>query len=631
MLDGGKLLNGRPGPAKQTKARPAAACISQLQTRMASQVMDLSNWPSHDEIRGPPSMLLGAKRNAVAMGASGMPERKHQRLPDDWPPDSGRAVGNHSLHHTDAQLDAVTRRPAPGTATMTTKEHSNDLIVYKAKSSTGDIGGREAGANGAYITLPLGADPTRARLCLRHADGVLLSCDIQLIESMEHRQKHVQFLGMSAEMWPEIVNGERTDRYEMFFTVHSTASNIKETDRWLDSRGRPTTLKEETHYELCTCGRDLCQALKLSELRCVPGPLEISSTGKVKQTEMRVCEHRIKSRLTNSIQGRNTKADGRKDKTFWLSIELEAGGESQSLSIFCHDGSSEVARFRVAAKPDEQQHRCSARSCNKKKDSLRLGREQLLVAMSKLGYMGGVDKTESNKRLKRAYGQLRKLCGSSAVPDPAVLMEKFHREHAAGTLDWIRKGLSSGPAPSGNNSGGTAKRQQRSDVEPSPAAGRNCGSHRGALKEGIPPSEPNTTGGRGRVDDARRSSAQEGCEPEVAKQRSFAPPGPKLTPRPQRNWTAVQRQMQERMWTAEAEAAAEGSNDQDSQDDDTDADDEYGETQNPGEYEYAYAYEYEDGEECIRLQARLQQIQQMLEQPLDAPVEPQRQPGAWDL
>ena len=23
MLDGGKLLNGRPGPAKQTKARPA--------------------------------------------------------------------------------------------------------------------------------------------------------------------------------------------------------------------------------------------------------------------------------------------------------------------------------------------------------------------------------------------------------------------------------------------------------------------------------------------------------------------------------------------------------------------------------------------------------------------------------
>ena len=97
--------------------------------------------------------------------------------------------------------------------------------------------------------------PSLVQLRLRHADGVLLSCDIQLIASKEDRQKHVQFLGMSAEMWPEIVNGERTDRFEMFFTVHSTSSKIKETDRWLDSRKQPTTLKEETHYELCTCGR----------------------------------------------------------------------------------------------------------------------------------------------------------------------------------------------------------------------------------------------------------------------------------------------------------------------------------------------------------------------------------------
>ena len=357
-----------------------------------------------------------------------------------------------------------------GGAVMTTKEHSNELIVYKTKSSTGDIGGREAGANGAYITLPLGADPTRARLCLRHADGVLLSCDIQLIASKEDRQKHVQFLGMSAEMWPEIVNGERTDRFEMFFTVHSTSSKIKETDRWLDSRGRPTTLKEETHCELCTCGRPFCQALKLSELRCVPGALELSTTGKVKQTEMRVCEHRIKSRLTNSIQGRITKADARTDKPFWLSVELEVGSESQSMPIVCHDGSGETARFRVAAKPDEQQHRCSARSCSKKKDNLRLGQEQLLVAMSKLGYMGGVDKTESSKRLKRAYGQLRKLCGSSAVPNPAVLMEKFTEQHAAGALRWVQQGCKS--KPSGTSKQPAAKKSIQKTAQRPPRRAR---------------------------------------------------------------------------------------------------------------------------------------------------------------
>ena len=370
-------------------------------------------------------------------------------------PEAGEPVVQHS-----ALL------PADGGAAMTTKEHSNELIVYKSKSSTGDVGGREAGANGAYITLPLGADPTRARLCLRHADGVLLSCDIQLIESMEHRQKHVQFLGMSAEMWPEIVNGERTDRYEMFFTVHSTSSKIKETDRWLDSRRQPTTLKEETHYELCTCGRPFCQALKLSELRCVPGALELSTIGKVKQTEMRVCEHRIKSRLTNSIQGRNTKADARTDKPFWLSVELEVGSKSQSLPILCHDGSGEVARFRVAAKPDEQQHRCSARSCSKKKDSLRLGQAQLLVAMSKLGYMDGVDEAEPSKRLKRAYGQLRKLCGSSAVPHPAVLMEKFKEEHAAGALRWVQQGCKS--KPSGTSKKPAVKKSIRKTVQRPP-------------------------------------------------------------------------------------------------------------------------------------------------------------------
>ena len=162
----------------------------------------------------------------------------------------------------------------------------------------------------------------------------------------------------------------------MFFTVHSSGTFYDlEIDRKLDG-GR---------LELCTCGRSSCQQLAPSALKLV-GPAVLDMAGNVKQSELRVCEHRIKSRLINSIQGRGTKVNPRTDQPFSLSVDVQVNGKLQSLPIRSHTGDGTPAKFRVAAKPELQQKRCSARSCAKKKTNLQLCREELLNVMTELGY-----------------------------------------------------------------------------------------------------------------------------------------------------------------------------------------------------------------------------------------------------
>ena len=153
----------------------------------------------------------------------------------------------------------------------------------------------------------------------------------------------------------------------MFFTVHSSASG---------AFPFPVDQKKND-IEMCTCGRPSCHTLP-------PSALLVSCPAEKGSLEQRTCPHRIKSRMLNTIQGRDCKAKPRSDRPFFLTIEAPAmataetasapGGaevrQTVEIQVLVPD-ESRVAAFRLACKTDTAQHTCSKRSCEKKKSVLK--------------------------------------------------------------------------------------------------------------------------------------------------------------------------------------------------------------------------------------------------------------------
>jgi hypothetical protein len=232
--------------------------------------------------------------------------------------------------------------PLVPSAVMASCEKEKDKIVYKSKLSKGDINGVESGANLAVLLLPPDADATQCKLHLNKPDGRMLSTDIKLIKSETFRSKSANYLGLDAEMWPTI---DETGRYVVFFTIHSSAAGAFPFP--VDQR--------RNSLEMCTCGRETCQALP-------PSALSLSCKAEKSYPEQRTCPHRIKSRVLNLIQGRDCKTKPRSDRPFTLSIEMfcpgpqmtsHAGevthGRITEMQIFSMDA-SEPAAFRLACK-----------------------------------------------------------------------------------------------------------------------------------------------------------------------------------------------------------------------------------------------------------------------------------------
>ena len=65
-----------------------------------------------------------------------------------------------------------------------------------------------------------------------------------------------------------------------------------------------TVDQRRNKLEMCTCGRETCQALP-------PSALSLSCKAEKSYPEQRTCSHRIKSRVLNLIQGRDCKTKPR--------------------------------------------------------------------------------------------------------------------------------------------------------------------------------------------------------------------------------------------------------------------------------------------------------------------------------
>lgn len=230
--------------------------------------------------------------------------------------------------------------PRVPSAIMVDKD--KDKIVYKSKLSKGDINGVESGANLVCMLLPEDADPSCCKIHLNKPSGRVLSAPIKLIKCEGLRSKSADYLGLDAEMWPL---NDSTGRYVVFFTIHSSASGAfrYRVDRRLNS------------VELCTCGRDSCQALP-------PSALAVSCAAEKAYPEQRTCPHRIKSRVLNLIQGRDLKSKPRSDRPFTLTIEIFTPGSAitgcdgevklgrvTEMQVFTQDASAPAA-FRLACK-----------------------------------------------------------------------------------------------------------------------------------------------------------------------------------------------------------------------------------------------------------------------------------------
>ena len=122
MLDGGKLLNGRPGPAKQTKARPAA--------------------PSKVDQRGSPKMTTSTTTGQSALTATTVHRSHKPRRPKCARATPGKVAAKVA---TRAPAEASSRyapRQGKGTA-------APDVVGYGAHLLPG-----AAAASGARMALP---------------------------------------------------------------------------------------------------------------------------------------------------------------------------------------------------------------------------------------------------------------------------------------------------------------------------------------------------------------------------------------------------------------------------------------------------------------------------------------------
>jgi hypothetical protein len=120
MLDGGKLLNGRPGPAKQTKARPAA--------------------PSKVDQRGSPKMTTSTTTGQSALTATTVHRSHKPRRPKCTRATPGKVAAKVA---TRAPAEASSRyapRQGKGTAAPDVVGYGAHLLPGAAAASGSDSG-----------------------------------------------------------------------------------------------------------------------------------------------------------------------------------------------------------------------------------------------------------------------------------------------------------------------------------------------------------------------------------------------------------------------------------------------------------------------------------------------------------